>query len=315
MAHAPSVYDFRRPAPLAHEHDRLLRSVFEDLGGRLTPVLSSRLRTPAKLSLRELEVVSGTELAEVTSTPALFVLVQATPLPGSFLLRLELGAARVIVDVLLGGNGSPLASDAPLSTIERRLAGVLFDRFVEPRTDAWSKLLPLTPVVDAIHSDPEDLQLGITGEPALHVEYTLELLGETHALHLYLEGVTLAAVLKRLPRPTPQVLIGRPHRDPRARDAVAGVVRTVPVELRVVLPEQRINSGRVMTLAPGDVISLSCGPEDPVPLQVGGIEVGTVRPARSGNRLACQVVSVTYGRRGAAEISPTSTTNAPGRAL
>lgn len=315
MAPAPSVYDFRRPAPLAHEHDRVLRSVFEDLGARLTPVLSSRLRTPAKLAVRELEVVSGTELAEVTSTPALFVLIQAAPLPGSFLLRMELGAARVIVDVLLGGNGSPLASDAPLSTIERRLAGVLFERCMEPIGEAWSKLLPLTPAVDAIHSDPEDLQLGITGEPSLHVEYTLELLGASHVLHLYLEGVTLAAVLKRLPRPTPQVLIERPHRDPRARDAVAGVVRTVPVELRVVLPEHRMSSGRVMTLVPGDVISLGCGPEDPVPLQVGGIEVGTVRPARTGNRLACQVVSVTYGRRGTPDTSPSPTPNAPGRAL
>jgi len=80
-----------------------------------------------------------------------------------------------------------------------------------------------------------------------------------------------------------------------------------------------MNSGRVMTLAPGDVIALGCGPDDPVPLKVGGIQVGTVRPARTGSRLACQVVSVTYGRRGGPDASPTASptagSNALGRAL
>ena len=281
----------------------MLRSVFEDLGGRLTPVPSSRWGTQAKPSFKEIGGVGRADLVDVPSTPGLFVLVQAQPLPGSILLRLDLGPARVVVDLLLGGNGTPLTSDAPLSTIERRLSGVLLERCMEPFGEAWSRIMPVSPSIEAIHSDPEDLHLGVTGEPALHVLFSLDLLGATHTLHIYLEGVALAALLKRLPRPSQPILTEIPKNDPRAREAVAGVVRNVPVELSVVLPEQRVSSGRVMRLAPGDVITLGCGPDDPIPLRLGGITVGTVRPARSGARLACQVVSVVYSRHRADQAS------------
>lgn len=306
-----AVYDFSRPAPLAREHERALRLVFEEVARRVTPVLSSRLRQTTRMVFQELEVIPGPELAVVTSVPALFGFIAWNPLPGSGILHLPLPAARQLVDMLMGGGGGVAHNPAPLSVIERRLAATILQRCLPALGQSWASLLEVRPVLESLLSDPEEVRLKVTSEPALRVRFSLELLDEAHDADLYFEGITMAGIMKVLPEVSPAAL-DVPAPDPLARAAVADVVRSVPLQVRVVLPETPVSSARVMRLVPGDVLSLDCPTDRPLPMRVGDVTVGSVRPARTGGRLACQVVTVNFdGHAGAG--NPGDTNGTPGR--
>jgi len=103
------VVDFRRPAPLLAEQAAAIRAVHDELAERLSPMLSSRLRTPCRLTVTNMEMVSY-ETSRRPWRHSVGAICELRPLPFAHDRSGCRCPRRAVVDLLLGGPGRSIPS-------------------------------------------------------------------------------------------------------------------------------------------------------------------------------------------------------------
>jgi flagellar motor switch protein FliM len=281
------VVDFRRPAPLLAEQAKVLRAVHDDIAERLSPMLSSRLRTPCRLTVSTLEMVSGSELAEVSGTQSVVAVIDTALLGAPLAWTFPSRTAAVVVDLLLGGTGRDEPSGRALTEIEIQVLGRLVQQCLAPIAAAWSSLVALRPRVGKVHADPDEPAAIAPGEPVLRTELEVLLGDLSLTAALWVPNGVLAAALRGLEPAAPAPSASRGASDGPALDV--DVIRSVPVDVCVTFPPVPMTPAAILALDVGDVIRLH--PTDqPLELSAGDVRIGWVRPAQHAGRTACQVL-------------------------
>lgn len=206
---------------------------------------------------------------------------------GTVVLVVPTALGLVVVDVLLGGTGRP-SGERTLSAIDQDLL-----RSVAPPTFAALRRLgppervdDAVPLLDGIeeHDLSARIAAGITVTLSVticeHTEPLIVVFGPAAARHLAGAGTTTT---------TSEAPAGS------SRAVLRSVLADVVVEAVVTFPPVQVPSHRILGLDVGDVIGLGTDPDHPLPLRVDGLHLADVRPARSGNDVACQVVSTAVG--------------------
>ncbi len=282
--------DFRRPAPLLAEQAKLVRIVQDDIAERLSPMLSSRLRTPCRFIVVDQEMVGGDELLDVAD-PYPVTAVIDSPVGAQLVWRFPIELASVMVDLLLGGTGRGDHGPAALTEIEVRVLGRLVEQCLPCLSVAWASLLPLRPTLASIDANPDAPMPIAAGEPALRVRFRVVL--GTHDLEsaIWIHNGVLAAALRGHEPNAPASVHQRTTSDGGALDVA--VLRSVPVDVAVTFPVVPMTPAAILSLSVGDVIPLH-SVEEPLELNAGDVRIGWVRPARHGGRTACQVTSLDH---------------------
>lgn len=312
-----TVVDFSRPAPLGQDETRAVRAVHDHMAELLSPMLTTRTRAPYRLAVEQLGMVTGNDLRSAVTEPCVLGIVEMVPLPQPMLLRVPMGLASVTVDLLLGGPGTPEAAEVEPTAVELQILRRVLEQCLPTADRAWrphvaiaSRLRDLTCDVTAT----EDLPLA---EPFLRVDLAVTVENEIYDADLWLPNEALLAALRTVSggeralgpgRSTGQLGIGSgaatlgADGDEEAPfdggPTLASALEDVPVEVRVTFPDISMTPSEILALRPGDVVPLS--PADvPLHIHAGGIDLGTVRPARDGDRTACVVLSILTAIEGA----------------
>lgn len=283
------VIDFRRPAPLLAEQEESIRFVHDELAERASPMLSSRLRTPCRLTVTSLELVGAGEVIEAFGAPFAACIWDLEPLAGGrYVLRLPLELATICVDILLGGPGRVDDAGRPWGEIEPRVLERHAEHWLPSIDAAWGALLELSAQVSGVTTDSaEALAVFAPGEPVLRVALSWELGGATHAADVWIPHGVLAAALRGHEPAAEETTV----RSTAYRDLIEATLQCVDVDLCVAFPPVPVRSATLMTLRPGDIIHLS-PTSAPLVLRAGRVQLGEVRPARSNGRTACQITSL-----------------------
>lgn len=190
------------------------------------------------------------------------------------------------VDILLGGSGRSTGERA-LSTIDADLLTTL----VSPTFEAL-----LTAVGDE-STTPSPRALIDLDEPDI-----VELLGTcvTAEFCVIIDEVE-SPFLMVLSETAATAILGGTSLDFAAaehqadtRRALESVLAQVPIEAVIAFPTIDVASRTVLGLDIGDVVSLGYSTDALLSLTVDGVPLGTVRPARSGSGLSCQVVTTVH---------------------
>lgn len=289
VARSGQVVDFRRPAPLLVDQAKLVRAVQDDLAERLSPMLSSRLRTPCRFIVADQEMVSGDELhAESAERPVTAVI--DSPIGAQLVWRFPIQLASIVVDLLLGGSGRGETAVESLTEIEVQVLGRLVEQCLASLSVAWTPLLQLRPRLVAVQTDPEALLPIAAGEPALRVRFRVVLGPHDLESAIWIPNGMLAAALRGLEP-------AQPVPGQRAVDAIGGgaldveVLRSVPIGVTVAFPPVPMTPAAILDLAVGDVIPLHPVVQ-PLELSAGDVRIGWVLPAQHAGRTACQVTTL-----------------------
>lgn len=280
--------DFRRPAPLLADQAKLVRAVQDDLAERLSPMLSSRLRTPCRFIVADQEMVSGDELlAESAEKPVTAVI--GSPIGAQLVWRFPIQLASIMVDLLLGGGGRGDTRPVALTEIEVQVLGRLVEQCLPSLSIAWKSLIQLRPRLDGVHTDPEALLPIAAGEAALRVRFRVVL--GTHDLEsaIWIHNGMLTAAFRGLEPASPPT--GHGVEAPTGGALAVDVLRTVPVDVTVTFPPVPMTPAAILALAPGDVIPLH-PVNEPLELSAGDVRIGWVLPAQHAGRTACQVTAL-----------------------
>lgn len=215
---------------------------------------------------------------------------------GTVAIAVPSNLGHVTVDLLLGGSGR-VADDRELSAIDADLLAAA----VPPTLTAISRLATNPPGREPrILGDLEPHQINELMAAGVVAEWLVGLAGADRSLLVvfsargahHLAGSGGASTAETTAEENSRLL----------RSVMADVV----VEAVVSFPPVTVPSTTVLRLDVGDVLRLHHGTDEPLPLQVDGLHLADVRPARAGEELACQVVSTVAALR-----HPTATSTRP----
>lgn len=283
-------FDFRRPNKLGRDHVRNLQIIHETFARQLTTVFSSTLRAVSNVSVLSIEQLTYDEYVRDTPNPSHLSLLSLDPLPGVAILQLPLTVALDIVDLLLGGQGGRPPAERPLTEIEQSLVRTILDRALAELTYAFESVVDLQPGVAGYESNPQFAQIAGPSDMTVVIILEMKLGGQEHLASICYPDTTLSPVLDTISASSNHAQASRSDAE-AARRRVAERLLDVPVDIHVDFEPAHLRSTDILALQVGDVIALGQPVDATLTARVGGMPTFLVRPARSGKRLAAQIVS------------------------
>ena len=125
------TYDFRRPTKLSREHVRVLQIAQEGFARQATTVLTTLLRTGARVELAGIEQFSYDDYLATLPNPVFITTFTLEPLAGKGLLAYPLDMAMAIVDHMLGGSGQAEQPNRPMTAMESAITNHLLSRLLD----------------------------------------------------------------------------------------------------------------------------------------------------------------------------------------
>ena len=278
-------FEFGAPVPLGDEELTSLLVVHADVGARLALLWTELLRVECQIVPSMVEPMARDVLDVQAPGSAHHCLIEIEPMPGAAVLTVPGPLALILVDLLLGGSGRPAGGIRLLSDIDAELlVGLLsasFDALIEGYSAVGTNAVRI--VGSAL--DPAQLELGERLASLVVVSFDVTVGEQSAVLTLSLDRGAAEALVGGA-----RVLASADGCEP-ARQLMTEALRDVRVQIVVEFPVTPVRSTELLRLVVGDVIPLSCPADGLLRLRVGTEPLASVRAARSGQRLACQIIT------------------------
>jgi flagellar motor switch protein FliM len=284
------LYDFRRPDKFSKEHLRSLRILHESFARMLGSSLTSYLSAGVQVRLTMLEQGTYDEYIQSLPTPTVIYVVGLAPLPGQAVVELNLPVARVLIDRLLGGTGSPAVRSAEMTEIELALLKTIGQFILSSLREAWSNVVPLRPTMQEPVLSPELAQFATMAEATVMLVLEVSLFKATGTISMCIPYQVLQPVLENL---TSQVWFGGSTTripDTDARGQMGDRINQVTLPLTVELGETELTVQSLLELQAGQVLRLNTSANGPLPIRVDDRVKFVGQAGLSGKNLAVQIV-------------------------
>lgn len=284
-------YDFKRPVKFSKEHLRTLEIIFEHYGRLLATNLQVYLRKNVQVTVNSSETVTFSEFSNALSSPVILSIVNFAPLPGNILMELSLNIGYVIIDRMLGGQGTALEKTKDFSEIEMAILEKILVVCMQLLREPWKNVVEISPVLDRIETNPQFAQIIAPSDMIAIVTLNIKI-GEVEGMmNVCLPYFTLEDIMDNLNTKFWYSTIHESS-DEDYEAHLEALVKRVDVPLRAVLGTSSISVNDFMNLQLGDIIRLDSEINGDLMVYVGNIKKFTAVPGSSKEKYAVQVTSV-----------------------
>jgi flagellar motor switch protein FliM len=284
----PRTYDFRRPTKLSREHVRVLQIAQEAFARQTTTVLTTMLRTGARMELLGIEQHSYDDYVATLPNPHFVVTFTLEPLAGKGLLAYPLEIAMASVDHMLGGSGAADQPERPMTVMETTITNHLLTRLLQEFTASFAHIVELQPELSEVEYNPQLAQAAAGSDTVMVATFTLGVgsrLGEA-TLVLPFSGFQTALNNAASPHLSESAQAKRR----RAFEALSERLTRVPVEVGVRFTPLEVSSEDLLTLAVGDVLLLRHPQDAPLEVTTNDVTFAYAIASNHRRRLAAAIV-------------------------
>jgi flagellar motor switch protein FliM len=284
-------YDFRRPVRLTREDSHLLKVAMQTFGRQATTVLTTGLRALSVLSLTQVDEMSYDEYLSGLPEASVSAVLSMEPLQGKALLSMNLETLLVMIDHLLGGNGTEAQPERPLTDIEQMLVRHIFGRVLRELSYAFETIAMTKPALLALESNAQFVQAAAPTDPVVVARMQLAVGERTSSADLCLPYAMLAPALEAVTRSA--------DRGEKIRQRSAAAARTtqrlndVEVDVSIRFDPIQLPSSEIGRLAVGDVLNLGHRTSKPLAITSATSTFAVAVPGASGKQLAALIVEST----------------------
>jgi flagellar motor switch protein FliM len=227
--------------------------------------MSAYLRAITELSVVSVEQFSYSEFLMSLSDPTAFYALAIPPFDELGALEINPAVAFAMIDRMLGGVGRAATPNRALTEIEQNVVDSVVKLLLDALTETWRPIVDLAFGIRGRETRPQMLQVAAPNETVLMVVFDMKVGDSRGMANLCLpvsivetSGSHFAQAWHRQRRePTPI-----------ERSWVQENLARVPVALDAML-ESQLTARDLLSMAPGNVISLGVGAHKPIDLLVG----------------------------------------------
>jgi flagellar motor switch protein FliM len=289
-------YDFRRPEKFSRDQLRTLQGVHEQFVRLAGPALAGYLRTGVQFALEGVVQTTYQDFTADMKGANLVFVVSLDPLPAPILVEISAELVFASLDRLLGGVGRPYRPEREATEFERAL---FQQNWLMPALEglrgAWASIVEITPVVGAVETGSNFVQIGLPVALPMDVVVAMEasaVVGDARGLvrlcytYAALEPIAPQLDIRQLLSP------GAKRRRPSDREGVRQGLQAVSVPVVVRLGTAAVSIAEVLDLQAGDVVRLDTLLDHEVDVLVDGRPKYRARPGLKRQHLAVRLTTV-----------------------
>lgn len=284
-------FDPRKPNRLSRKQLDNLSDLFLVLAEDFSKDLSEELRMEIGVEVEKITQERYVHYLKELHNPSCLYEVDLAPMKTPALVILHHSLVFCLVDRILGGSGEADIEPRELTSVESGIAGQFMNKLMIRITEAWKKIVTLTPEIRSYLSDPARVE--ITHEKDILLVIVMTVTG-TERFGNFTLCIPFAALEGYIER------IGElvPFREPEVKGREEWVKRLrksltqVEVNLSVILGEADLSVRDVMDLKVDDVIVLDKTISDTVRMPVGSQAVLEGKVGVHNERLALKISDI-----------------------
>lgn len=285
-------YDFRRPIKLSKEYINTLYMVFENFSKIAGNLLSTQIRTNAKITLGGVEQISYDEFIRSIPRTTLLALFKSKPLTGIQILEVNPQFCVQAIDLMLGG---PESSTTALPSNKERFTdielGVLEEivySLLRAFEAAWADIIEMETSLDSLETNPQLVQNMSPNEPVVLMSFIIEVLDNRSFMNVCIPYVSFENVTDKLSMKN--WFDFEKDAGDNSQELIKDRILTCPVDLEVVLGKSIITVDDFLQLEVGDILQLDVKITEPLKLYVEDKLHFLVKPGQVNSKLAVQVL-------------------------
>jgi flagellar motor switch protein FliM len=282
------TYDFRRPTKLSREHVRVLQIAQENFARQATTVLTTLLRTGARVELAGIEQFSYDDYLATLPSPVFVVTFTIEPLAGKGMLAYPLDMAMASVDHMLGGSGNTQQPNRPMTGMETTITTHLLNRLLDEFAASFAPITERQPAMDSIEYNPQLAQAAAGSDTVMVATFTMGIGKREGEATLVLPFSSFAQSLNNAA--SPQLSESALRKRQRAAEALAERLNLVPVDVSVRFAPLSVSSADLLSLAVGDVLLLRHPRDAPLEVTTNDATFAYAIASNHRRRLAAAIV-------------------------
>jgi len=285
------IYDFKRALRMSKEQIRSLIRINEGYARLLSSYFSARLRAFVDVKLETVEQLPYEEFIRSIPSQTLLFVFQAEPLQGRMVLEVPTNISYAMLDRLLGGQGFGKQITFNFTEIDRLLLERLITQSFDQLREAWADITKLTPRLDTIEYSPQFLQLVSANETVVVSAFSVVLGDVKGFINLCIPHIALEPVIGRL---SSHYFLAQQQRfrEESDKEPIRKHLLKTEVEVIVELGRVALTVRELLSIRPGDVITLDQSIHKPLRVKVDGEVKFLGNPGTVNQRLGVQIVDL-----------------------
>lgn len=270
-------YSFTRAGQISNEQMRAISLLNDIFARNLTHNLGAWLRSTFEVNLVSAEQIAFNDFMLRLPELSYVCSVRLEPLRAISVMQMDLTPAPAIIDLLLGGVGTP-GELRELTDIEESILSSVAEAICRELSSAWQQ------VGLSFHFEQRQMQTQIArlmpvSEKTLCLSFEIRMPGTSGLLNLAFPAVVSNTILHRL--------MGDWTRQRRhateTRERIFELARKAAVGAALQLPSTSIPAREIESLRPGSVLRLNLSANRQAELRVAGVPLFAASPVGVGD--------------------------------
>lgn len=222
--------------------------------------------SPAYCSLSMIESGRINEILEMYESNAIAGVFQAVQWDNQVLVGFDRDFIFTMVEVLLGADGTepPIDDERPFSTIELRIAGMIFEQLGKALRTAFSLVTNTHFKLERTETRMDFAVIGRRNSQAVVAKFLVQSLNRGGEIFVLIPQSALTPMRQNLVR----VISNEPTvRDPRWSKQIESEVQRAEVSLKAILEKRYLTLEEIASLEVGQTIRLQASPKTLVTLE------------------------------------------------
>lgn len=283
------LYNFRRPDKFSKEHLRALQDIHRDFVRQLALTLTTYLRMDVEMDIISVDQLTYDEF--VCSMPPHFQngIFKLNPLSGEISLGLSSEVLTVILDRMLGGDGSNHDFNRDLTQIEEALTKKIIEKIIKTLENSWCSVLPVKAEFTSLDNGYHVVPITTSGEIVALISFEIRLGSKNFGLiNLCFPYPVLETVLQKL---TPQYIFQHTNvvSNEIGRNEILNKIYPANLDLSVVLGTAKVLINDVLELKEGDVIKLEQKIDEKLYVLIDNKKKFEAMPGRKDGRICVKI--------------------------
>lgn len=282
-------YDFRLPNRISKTQLRTLRNIHENFAESLSSYLVTKLQTVVNIKLNSIDQIYYSEYILSVPNPACLYTFQIKNTDIKGVLELNTDLALLLVDRLLGGNGSSKKQSNNITLIEQKVLTVIVERITLDLKKTWQVIDNMDFIVERFEPDIDFVQLTSPNESVLLISFEVSFGDESFLMNLCFATFAFDTILAKMSSQKLPASISSKGQSKSSKQIIGKQLNQVSVPITVELGKTSITINELSELRKGDVIILDNKIDEEHPIRVNDKLLFLGHPGISNKHKAIKV--------------------------